>query len=238
VEQHEAVKHAMATQELLTAPVSKGEKTSETASKKSSKKASEKALQKTKEDAALANAPVSELHAEFQSDYDKAKSAAETAKKSRKAPATKMFLFYANLLSLDAKFAWNKIVKEQMEADPFKDLQGVSRKGPRGLLRESINVCVTFHLLTVFLNNAAEQEKYYLSNMLKKPQRAGVHQFVQRIEQLNAYVVQLTCWYYSPSYNPGMTLANVPFTKADLASHVLRMCPHQWQDQYNLKKGG
>ncbi len=95
-----------------------------------------------------------------------------------------------------------------------------------------------FHLLTVFLNNVAEQEKYYLSNVLKKPQRAGIHQFIQCIEQLNAYVAQLPCWYYSPSYNPGMTLANVPFSKADLASHVLWMCPHQWQDQYNLQKKG
>ncbi len=71
-----------------------------------------------------------------------------------------MFQFYANLLSLDAKCVWNKIVREQTEADPFKDLQGMSRKGPRGLLRESFNKCVMFHLLTVFPNNKAEQEKY------------------------------------------------------------------------------
>jgi hypothetical protein len=75
----------------------------------------------------------------------------------------------------------------------------VSRKGPRGLLRESFDNCVMFHLLIVFPNNAAEQEKYYLSNVLKKPQRVGICQFVQRIEQLNAYVTQLPCWYYSPS---------------------------------------
>jgi hypothetical protein len=29
-----------------------------------------------------------------------------------------------------------------------------------------------------------------------------------------------------------------PFTEADLASHVLQMCPHQWQDQYNLQEKG
>jgi hypothetical protein len=104
-----------------------------------------------------------------------------------------MFQFYANLLSLDAKYAWNKIVKEQTEADPFKDLQGVSRKGPRGLLRESFGSCIMFHLLTVFPNNTAEQEKYYLSNLLKKPQRVGVRLFVQRVEQLYAYIVQLPC---------------------------------------------
>jgi hypothetical protein len=35
-----------------------------------------------------------------------------------------------------------------------------------------------------------------------------------------------------------MTPANVPFTKADLASHVLQMCLHKWQDQYNLQEKG
>jgi hypothetical protein len=95
-----------------------------------------------------------------------------------------------------------------------------------------------FYLLTLFPNNAAEQEKYYLSNVLKKPQRVGVRQFVQRIEQLNAYFAQLPCWYYSPSYNAGMLPANVPFSEADLASHILRMCPHQWQDHYNLQEKG
>jgi hypothetical protein len=75
--------------------------------------------------------------------------------------------------------------------------------------------------------------------VLKKPQqRVGIRQFVQFVEQLNAYVAQLPCWYYSPSYYPGMTPANVPFSEADLASHVLRTCPHQWQDQYNLQEKG
>ncbi len=137
---------------------------------------------------------------------------------------------------MDAKYLWNKTVWEQTEADPFKDLHGVSRKGPRGLSWELFDKCVMFHLLTVFPNKAAEQEKYYLSKVCKKPQRVGVRQFVQRIEQLNAYVAQLPCWYYSPSYNAGMMPANVLLSKADLASHVLRMCLHQWQDQYNLQE--
>ncbi len=48
VEQHKVVKQAKAALALLTAPTSKGEKTS----KKSSKKASEKALRKDNEGAA------------------------------------------------------------------------------------------------------------------------------------------------------------------------------------------
>jgi hypothetical protein len=195
-------------------------------------------LQKTKKGAALAEAPAPALLAEYQADYNKTKYAAETTKNKLKAAATKMFQFYANLLSLDAKYAWNKIVKEQTETNPYKDLQGMSRKGPRGLLQESFDDCIIFRLLTVFPSNAAEKEKYYLSNVLKKSQRVGICKFVQRVEQLNAYTTHLPCWYYSPSYNASMTLANVPFTKADLASHVLRMCPHQWQDKYNLQEKG
>jgi hypothetical protein len=173
VEQCQAVKQTKAALALLTAPTSKGEKDSKKASGKNHSKKG-KASQKTKEGVVMANAPAPELCAEYQADYNKTKSAAETAKNKHKAAATKSFQFYANLLSLNAKYSWNKIVQKQMEADPFKDLQGVSRKGPRGLLRESFNNCIVFHLLTVFPNNAAEQEKYYLSNVLKKPQRFGV----------------------------------------------------------------
>ncbi len=96
-----------------------------------------------------------------------------------------------------------------------------------------------FHLLTVFPNNAAEQERYYITNVLKKPQRVSIRQFVQRVEQLNSYILQLPSWYYSPSVKVKTVPANVSFPEADLASHVLRMCPYTWQDQYNLhEKGG
>ncbi len=186
----------------------------------------------------MANAPALVLCDEYQALYNKATFAKETAKNKREAADTKMFQFYANLLSLDARYSWNKIVREQTEADSFKDLQGVSRKGPRRLTWESFNDCVMFHLLTVFPNNAAEPKKYYVSNVLKNHQRVGLRQFVQCVEPLNAYIAQLSCWYYSLSYVAGMTPANVLFSKADLASHLLRMCPHQLQDQYNLQEKG
>jgi hypothetical protein len=227
VEHCKVAKQAKAALAILPAPTSKGKKASEKASAKKSLE-KEKASQKTRESPALVNASAPELCKEYQAVYDKAFFAKETAKNKRKPTATKMFQFYANLLSTDAKNSWNKIVWEQTEADPFMDLQGVSRKGPRGLMWESFNNCVMFHILTVFSNNAAEQEKYYLSNVLKKLQRVGICQFIQRVEQLNVYVAQLPCWYYSLSYITGMMPANVPFTKADLASHILQMCPHQW----------
>ena len=79
-----------------------------------------------------------------------------------------MFQLYANLLSVDAKYAsWNKIVHEQTASDPYTDLQGCTKKGPRGFSRKLFDDCVMFHLLTVFPNNAAEQERYYITNVLK-----------------------------------------------------------------------
>ncbi len=52
------------------------------------------------------------------------------------------------LWTLIAKYLWNKIVREQTEADPFKDLHGMSRKGPRGLTRDFFAYgSVTTHLL-------------------------------------------------------------------------------------------
>ncbi len=62
---------------------------------------------------------------------------------------------------------WNKIVIEQTEGNPYVNHQGVLLEGPRGMSRESYKDCMMFHLLTAFPINAAEQEKYYISNVLK-----------------------------------------------------------------------
>jgi hypothetical protein len=139
------------------------------------------------------------LHAAIKAELKQALGATEKAMTKRDKAAVNMFQLYTDLLSIDARYVWNKIVQEQTNADPYTDLQGLTRKGPRGMSRKSFEDCVPFHLLTVVPNNAAEQERYYITNMLKKPQRISIRQFVQRVEQLNSYILQLSCWYYSPS---------------------------------------
>ncbi len=178
------------------------------------------------------------MKAGFQVDLaEKAKQAQETAQGAMTAAANLMFTFYSNLLSPESKYTWNKIVVEQTEGNPYVNLQGVSLEGPREVSSESFTDCIMFHLLTAFPINAAEQEKeYYISNILKKPQRVNVHQFVCRVEQLNAYIAQMLFFYYSPNANTSTKPMNVPFTEAELGAHVLRMCPLQWQDQYNMNK--
>jgi hypothetical protein len=148
----------------------------------------------------------------FQADLEKAKKGVEDAKGVMTAAASQMFVFYSNLLSPESKYSWNKIVSEQTESDLFVNLQGVSLEGPRGMSYELFRDCVMFHLLTAFPINAAEQEKYHITNVLKKPQRINVRQFVRRVEQLNAYIAQMPCFYYSPNVNDSTKPKNVPFT--------------------------
>ncbi len=137
-----------------------------------------KSLKKAKEAEGMTKAQDHKMQATFQADLEKAKEAAENAKGAMTAAANKMFAMYANLLSIEAKYAWKKIVEEQTEGDPYVDLQGILQKGPRGVSHQIVDNGMMFHLLTVFPINAAEQEKYYIANVLKKPQRVNVRQFV------------------------------------------------------------
>jgi hypothetical protein len=170
------------------------------------------------------------MKAGFLEDLEKAKQAQGIAKGAMTAAASKMFIFYSNLLSPESKYAWNNNVDKLTENDPFVNLQGDSLEGPRGMSCKLFDDCIMFHPLTVFPMNAAEQKKYYISNVLKKPQCINVRQFVWHVEQLNAYIAQMPCFYYSPNANASTKPTNFPFTEAELGAHVLHMCPIQWQD--------
>ncbi len=189
-------------------------------------------------EAKVAPATNDDMKASFSSDLEKAKQAQRIEKGAMTAATSKMFSFYSNLLSPESKYAWNKIVSKQTEGNSYVNLQGDTLEGPRGMSCQLLIDCMMFHLLTAFPINAAEQEKYYISNVLKKPQRVNVCQFVRQVEQLNAYIAQMPCFYYSPHTNASTKPKNYPFTEAELGAHVLGMCPLPWQDQYNLNKKG
>ncbi len=48
----------------------------------------------------------------------------------------------------------------------------------------------------------------------------------------------MPCFYLSPNAIASTKPENVPFMEPELGSHVLHMCPIQWQDQYNMNKKG
>ena len=83
------------------------------------------------------------------------------------------------------------------------------------------------HLQQVFRHDAGEALKYHITNTLRKPNRIPICQFLVRVKQLNSYLETLPCLYYSPRANQA-TKQVLPLDDADLAMHLLHMCPIKW----------
>jgi hypothetical protein len=147
VQQKELAKQAKTATSELVGVTSEGVEKS----KKSSKKA--------KKAESTADVPDPNMRAMYLQDLKKAKEASEKAKCNMTTTSNKMFQYYANLLSSEAKYAWNKTLTDQTWSDTYVDLQGNSQKGPRGATCQSYEECVMFHLLTVFPINTAEQHR-------------------------------------------------------------------------------
>ncbi len=103
VEQKIAVKSAKASLSLLDG-ASKGSGKL----RKNSKKANQ-AEAKSKEADGATKVPEDPIRATFQANLEKAKKAAKDAKNTMTAAASQMFTFYTNLLSVKAKYMWNKL---------------------------------------------------------------------------------------------------------------------------------
>ncbi len=89
---------------------------------------------------------------------------------------------------------------------------------------ESFQDCITFHLLDMFPGNAAKQQRFYISNVLTKPQQVPIRYFIQQVEQLNGYLSHLPCTYDSP-HATTVTKPIQAFNEAELANLLLCMCP-------------
>ncbi len=74
-------------------------------------KKAKKAKGKAKEADGAAEVPDDPMRATFQVDLEKAKKATKNAKGAMTAAASQMFAFYANLLSVKAKYTGNKIIE-------------------------------------------------------------------------------------------------------------------------------
>jgi hypothetical protein len=154
-------------------------------------------------------------------------------KKKKTTAAQAVFQLYANLLTEEARQPWDVIVKEQTESSPYSDIFGVEWSKSPGKTPETFQTCTLLHLQSCFSHDAAENLRFYITNCLKKPNKVRVRQFVQRVLQLNSYIEDLPCLFFSPSAS-SHTQKVKSFTDAELACNILRMCPLKWQDQYHL----
>ena len=145
-------------------------------------------------------------------------------KKQKTTAAQAVFQLYANLLTKEVHQPWDVIVKEQTESSPYSDIFGVEWSKSPGKTPETFQTCTLLHLQSCFSHDAAENLRFYITNCLKKPNKVRIRQFVQCVLQLNSYIEDLPCLFFSPSASPHTQKVRL-FTDAELACHILRMCP-------------
>jgi hypothetical protein len=114
---------------------------------------------------------------------------------------------------------------------------GVNGKSNKGICMKSwisFMDCIEIHKLTIFPADAAEKQRYYMQQTIKKPQRVMVHQFLSCMGVLNDYLAYLPTVFDLSMAIAGTKKMNVPFDEADLAGIVLNLEPSSWVNQYDM----
>jgi hypothetical protein len=94
--------------------------------------------------------------------------------------------------------------------------------------------CIELHKLTIFPVNITENQCYYMTQTVKKPQWAMVRQYMARVGVLNDYLTFLPTIFNCSMAVEGTKKGNMPFNEADLARIVLNSVPVFWMNQYNM----
>ena len=146
----------------------------------------------------------------------------------------KVYKQLQNLLSGNPQAQWNRVCRKMHERDSWAAVNGQVTKGRHPRMWMSFLDCLELHKLTVFSADAAEKQRYYIQQAVRKPQRATVRQHISRMGVLKDYIRHLPTLKDSSKAVPTTKKGNIPFGKADLAAIVLSSVPVLWQNQYNL----
>jgi hypothetical protein len=148
--------------------------------------------------------------------------------------AQKAYKLFRCFIVGKARTQWDRIVNEMHTKNPWIGLNGKSNKGICVKTWISFMDCIELHKLTIFLTDAAEKQSYYMQQMIKKPQRVTVRQFMSCMGVLNDYLAYLPMVFNSTMAVAGTKKMNVPFDEADLARIMLNLIPFSWVNQYNM----
>jgi len=89
---------------------------------------------------------------------------------------TKAYELVRNYFVGESRTEWDKITLEMHSKDPWFGLDGESHSGLCRRTWASFLDCIELHKLTIFAVDAAEMQRYYMQQSVKKPQRVPVHQ--------------------------------------------------------------
>ncbi len=158
----------------------------------------------------------------------------QEAQKAHNKAIAKTYEQPRNLLSGDAQSQWDRICREMHERDSWAAVNGQVTKGRHPQMWMSFLDCLELHKLMVFSADAVERQRFYIQQVVRKPQRATVRQHILQMGVLNDYVKHLPTLKDSSKAVPLTKKGNIPFSEADLAAIVLSSVPMSWQNQYNF----
>jgi hypothetical protein len=148
--------------------------------------------------------------------------------------AQKAYKLFRCFVLGEAQMQLDRIVNDMHTKNPWIGVNGKSNKGICMKSWISFMDCIKLHKLSVFPADAAEKQRYYMQQMIKKPQQVTVHQFMSRMGVLNDYLAYLPTVFDSLMAVAGTKKVNVPFNEADLAEIVFNLVPSSWVNQYNM----
>jgi hypothetical protein len=158
----------------------------------------------------------------------------QEAQKAHDKAIAKLYEQLRNLLSGDAQSQWDCIRREMHKRYLWAAVNGQMTKGRHPRMWMSFLDCLELHKLTVFSADTAERQRFYIQQVVRKPQRATVRQHISRMGVLNDYVKHLPTLKDRSKAVPTTKKGNIPFGEADLAAIVLSSVMMLWQNQYNL----
>jgi hypothetical protein len=160
----------------------------------------------------------------------------QEAQKAHNKAIAKSYEQLRNLLSGNAQSQWDCICRKMHEHDSWAAVNGQMTKGGHPRTWMSFLNCLELHKLIVFSADTAKRQRFYIQQVVRKPQRATVRQHISCMGVLNDYVKHLPTLKDSSKAVPTTKKGNIPFGKADLAAIVLLSVPMSWQNQYNLNQ--
>jgi len=103
----------------------------------------------------------------------------------------KPFNLVCQLLIGEVRTQWDKIVKEMFDRDTWVGVNWKTHDGPRLRTWKSVTDCIELHKLTVLPADAAEKQHFYVQQVVRKPQRITIRQYMSRMGVLNDYITHL-----------------------------------------------
>jgi hypothetical protein len=119
--------------------------------------------------------------------------------------------------------------------DTWVGVNGKTHYGLRLRTWKSLTDCIQLHKLTVLPADTAGKQRFYVQQVVRKPQRITIRQYMSRMGVLNDYIAHLPSIFYSSKAVASTVKGSVIFGDGELASIILSSTPQTWQNhQYNL----